>query len=545
MKTPVQDLRGKSRAETALVEDLVLIARRGHVRVPTFQRGLRWEAKNVIDLFDSVYRGYPIGSLLLRRGHAPAGVIKVGPLVVDAPETDSALWVVDGQQRLTALTVGLTRPLPIPASPEDPFVVYFDAKARQFCSPPRTGDIPTSWVPAPHLLDAAALSEWVFTWVHKDDKQLRSALFEAGRRIREYKVPQYIVDSDDEQMLRKIFYRVNNSGKSLKWDEVHDALFGDRGPSPSTLSQLGDLLTKLGMGRPHETRHLLPSLLAVRGLDVTRSLPEHYRRDPEVLRDAVRDSLAPLRRVLDFFRRHAGIPHLRLLPRATQLVILARFFRCHPEPKPRTYRLLARWVWRGLLGETLLEERTFRRRCISSVVDGDEEQSAQNLVNWVSSAPPKSFQLPRKFDARTAESRICLLGMTYLRPLELGTGRQVDVALLIENRDVQAFRRIVASGESKSNPENCILDSGKGLARTDLKMHVQQVGMESPTLASHGISKLAASYLVNDDTESFVTERRETLESVVAEFGIHYAEWSQTDRPTIDYLLEKGREEDQ
>jgi len=76
-------------------------------------------------------------------------------------------------------------------------------------------------------------------------------------------------------------------------------------------------------------------------------------------------------------------------------------------------------------------------------------------------------------------------------------------------------------------------------------MHVQQVGMESPTLASHGISKLAASYLVNDDTESFLTERRETLESVVAEFGIHYAEWSQTDRPTIDYLLEKGREEDQ
>jgi len=37
---------------------------RGHVRVPSFQRGLRWEASDVQDLFDSIYRGYPIGSLL-------------------------------------------------------------------------------------------------------------------------------------------------------------------------------------------------------------------------------------------------------------------------------------------------------------------------------------------------------------------------------------------------------------------------------------------------------------------------------------------------
>ena len=48
-------------ARTEKVEDLVEMVYRGRVRVPWFQRGLKWEAKHVQELFDSIYRGYPIG----------------------------------------------------------------------------------------------------------------------------------------------------------------------------------------------------------------------------------------------------------------------------------------------------------------------------------------------------------------------------------------------------------------------------------------------------------------------------------------------------
>jgi uncharacterized protein with ParB-like and HNH nuclease domain len=57
----------KLEADTETVEDLVGLVRRGLVRVPSFQRGLKWESKDVIALFDSVYRGFPIGALLLRK----------------------------------------------------------------------------------------------------------------------------------------------------------------------------------------------------------------------------------------------------------------------------------------------------------------------------------------------------------------------------------------------------------------------------------------------------------------------------------------------
>src|SRR5688572_25044353 len=115
------NLRLEAGAET--VEELVERVRRGGVRVPSFQRPLKWDAADVVSLFESVYRGYPIGSILLQKGPAEPGLIKVGPLAVDAPGMQEALWVVDGQQRLTALAAGLSHPAPIPKTPDDPWVV--------------------------------------------------------------------------------------------------------------------------------------------------------------------------------------------------------------------------------------------------------------------------------------------------------------------------------------------------------------------------------------------------------------------------------------
>src|ERR1041384_2207899 len=100
MSPPVELVR-RPEAKTDSVEDLVAAAMRGEVRIPVFQRGLEWQSNHVLDLFDSIYRGFPIGSLLLRRAPATAGTVRIGPVTVFGIETKSALWVVDGQQRLT------------------------------------------------------------------------------------------------------------------------------------------------------------------------------------------------------------------------------------------------------------------------------------------------------------------------------------------------------------------------------------------------------------------------------------------------------------
>ena len=59
-------------AKTFRVEDLVRHARSGRLRVPAFQRAFKWERDDVEKLFDSIWHGYPIGTLLLWAKAAPA-----------------------------------------------------------------------------------------------------------------------------------------------------------------------------------------------------------------------------------------------------------------------------------------------------------------------------------------------------------------------------------------------------------------------------------------------------------------------------------------
>src|ERR1700759_4867776 len=84
-----------------LIEDIKV----GRIALPDIQRPFVWSAAKTRDLFDSMYRGYPIGTLMLWETGAEVGTRQIG-----LDETDRApqLLIVDGQQRLTSLFAVLT-----------------------------------------------------------------------------------------------------------------------------------------------------------------------------------------------------------------------------------------------------------------------------------------------------------------------------------------------------------------------------------------------------------------------------------------------------
>jgi uncharacterized protein with ParB-like and HNH nuclease domain len=81
----------------------------GEFLIPTFQRLFVWNPESIINLWDSIYRGYPIGSILYWKTHARLHVHRhLGGFYL--PEngfsrTQARSYVLDGQQRATSLLV--------------------------------------------------------------------------------------------------------------------------------------------------------------------------------------------------------------------------------------------------------------------------------------------------------------------------------------------------------------------------------------------------------------------------------------------------------
>lgn len=538
-------------AGTATVESLVKSVQRGQIRIPSFQRPLRWEAPQVVALFDSIYKGYPIGSLLLQKKAAEPAEVMLGPLRIAAPMVYDALWVIDGQQRLTSLAAGLARPTPVPTTPDDPFIVYFDAKTRAFQSPQRNGIVPSTWVPVAQLLNASGLMEWIFAWQHSQDSELRTAVFEAGTRLRQFQVPLYTVETEEESVLRDIFYRTNTFGKVMAWEDVHKALFSKPGEYPSTLAELSEELATKHMGMLTE-QQLLTSLLAFEGLDPTRNLTEHARRGGEreldKLQTSVRDALPVLSRVLDFLRNDAEIPHLRLLPRILPVVILTRYFRLFPQPSSRSLQLLVRWTWRVLTGLALFDERTLLRYGVTGLHLGNDELQAQMLLRLIPSELPEQlqYQLPGRFDARATDGRLALCAMYQQQPLQ--ENKQVvgldELDMIFRQGNNQGLRYIISTSSKQLSVKNMplafgpanrvLLPTGASLMSRLLAADWQQ---NAAFLMSHVITPEALEALQNKDKETFLRLRGQEIERLVRQQSNRLAAWGQADRISIDQLV--------
>lgn len=81
----------------SLVEFIAL----GQIGLPDIQRPFVWQNAKVRDLFDSMYRGYPVGYLLFwQNGHDGHEARTIGH---EKKQKYPSLLVVDGQQRLTSL----------------------------------------------------------------------------------------------------------------------------------------------------------------------------------------------------------------------------------------------------------------------------------------------------------------------------------------------------------------------------------------------------------------------------------------------------------
>ena len=533
------------------VEELLAHARAGRIRVPTFQRGFKWEREDVGKLLDSIWRGYPIGALLLWSKLGPAGQVMLGDLTFEVNEQSQAWFVVDGQQRIVSLVSTLRNR----SSRADKFDFYFDLLTGNVVPSARRGE-PATHLPLDHVVDSEDLLAWV------DDsraaltpEQIRLA-FRVGKALREYELPAYVVNIDDERVVREIFERTNSTGKSLGICDVFNALHTpiDRQPALS-LKDVVQRLRVRSLGDIDEDQ-VLRSLLAIEDRDLAGDL-QRQLIDVDIPAALERVERA-MDRVFGFLAQDAGIPHLRLLPYQSPLTVLSAFFNRFPTPSPRARRLLTRWLWRGTATGELRGDGKGLRPAQEAVWSAEsDELAARGILATVSTRRP-DLKRSEQFNLRHARSRLSAIALFELRPHDLRTGEPLDVPALLDGHDDVAPQIVphrpaslsAAQADAFSSVGNRLLHPSHGdvsLLTMLLTAAQAQTGLPSiansisaHVLASHAISTQAMEALRGDDRVAFLELRREQIDAATAHLVDRHAEWNHSDRLSIASLSHEG-----
>ncbi|WP_141324567.1 DUF262 domain-containing protein [Myxococcus sp. AB025B] len=561
------NLTRRPQATAFSIEDLMDKVQRGEVRVPSFQRPLKWTAEDVRALFDSVYRGYPIGTLLFWKHEAPAERLQYGPLRIDAPSSSQALWVVDGQQRLSSLATVLLREEAAETRGQDDFSLFFDLETEEIIHPDDTKEFKTHWLPLNVTLNSEHLLEWLDRYPGRAQhpEHTKSAI-RFGKAIREFQVPAYIVDADEEQTLRIIFKRLNTSGKPLSQEEVFNALYGSTtGKRRLDLQAISQELEELGFGS-FDPEFLVQAVLATQGLNYTQSFQTQLRED-ENLAPVLAQTSEALRDAIIFLKLDAGFPHRSFLLQQTYpLLVLARFFHLHPTPSPRSRTLLSRWLWLDLFIRAYCGfHRSSIGKYINSVSDS-EEHSIQQFFALTRTDEPSlpagsiesSFAIGHVVDLRifmwSGLSAWIHLAMMDARPRHLLTGRKLDTSALLSEQGAAAFIPILPAGVGASprSFDDLIPDHRREIANQLSHPEIPDASpvkilrsalTEPEILQSHLISPNARLALEQKRVEDFLALRAETIATHFEAFLYSKMRWDESERPSIQSLVISDEED--
>ena len=534
-----ESLNRRPEARAFRVEDLLAELQRGRMRIPSFQRGIRWQRADAAKLLDSLWRGYPIGTLLFWETHAEAGEVTFGTVRIPGGTRSDALWVVDGQQRL----MSLARVLLAPAPDKDAFALYFDLDEEAFVAPPkdRAAD-PSRYLPMTEVLESERLMQWVFEHA-ADQSERRERAFTVGKRIREYDIPAYLVRTEREETLREIFGRINSTGQQLKDSEVFDALHGARGHSrPASLRQIVSDLTSMGFGQAEE-KLLYRLLRALKGWDVIeRKDRGPFRLDDAEAERAYQDTAEAARRVIQFLMADVSIPRYDLLPYKQPFVLLGKFFHRYPNPRPRSRQLLERWVWRGALTGTHRGDTVSTRAHLDRIVEGSEEASVQRLLEMVTGRPESLPDVDDAFNFRFATGKLLALALLDLGPRDLDSGEPVGVGqdAGVEKHDFP-LHPIVGDHGARTDALQSAANRLIHPHRSRLRQRLAEV-RDPDVLASHGVPEAAAEALRDGDTAGFLRLRADLLRRHCELFFARHARWEESDRPSIAALLAEDEE---
>ena len=215
-------------SEDLKIQDLVANLRQDKYLVPTFQRDFVWEPDSIKKLWDSMYRFYPIGSMLYwetdsyLHTHRKLGGFEFPHDEDTIRKFDEWKYILDGQQRATSILVcmlgGKGR---VQGDEEFDYTLYFDATKADFLFANELPKRRKKVSDERFLVRVRDVPTWKFTFyrdisgVSGFNAEIEHNLQQLQRMFTDYKLSIIRIKGVEVNEVCEIFERINQEGKKL------------------------------------------------------------------------------------------------------------------------------------------------------------------------------------------------------------------------------------------------------------------------------------------------------------------------------------------
>lgn len=288
--------------QTVKIRQLVEDYRAGRIVIPEFQREYVWQKSKAPRLIDSLYRGFPISSLLLWASAEEARPRRRDPRPARSTQMS---WLIDGQQRVITLARTLNG--------DEGIDVVFHPEQDEFRLANAATRTDRNWFHVSELWDDERYRELRRSLDGSRAADRREARFEAVRRILDYEVPLVrMVDHTFDDAVRA-FARINTLGVRLKSEDIESAEVAARhsGFIADEVTPFLNEVQRQGFSRV-SVMHLFRACAFVAKPDGRNRTPLHELERGEVL-SAWKETKKATERAIALIRSELGLVNMNIL----------------------------------------------------------------------------------------------------------------------------------------------------------------------------------------------------------------------------------------
>lgn len=500
----------------------------GNLRVPAFQRGFVWDADRVAHLMDSIYKGYPIGSLLIWRTSERLKYEKeLGPFQL--PTHDDAYpvdYILDGQQRMTSI-YGVFFAGDRPT--EDFWnKIYYDFGSEADPQDSQFFSIEPSKVDLQRFFPITTLFDTIA--YRKATRELSDELAERIDALqaifKEAKIPVQMLETDNRTTVAIVFERVNQRGVELDTLQLLTAwTWSEEFDLQREFETLQADLEAFGFRQTGEDSNLLLRCCsAVIAHDA--NVDSLIKLNGAEVRERFSEVSNGIKGAIDFLKSNLDVHSINNLPFPNLLVPLSAFFSISGNKQfqySSTQRhTLLRWFWRSCFGKRYTSQpiKTIRTDIeeMMKLRVGKKNSLADTPCNKIL---PELFKRER-FRLDRANSKTFILLLAQNKPLSFITGSPVSLSEVLLKYNKNEFHHLFtktylrsASNKNKKHHQDCLANICF-MSRSDNN----KLGGEKPSIYRAYMPKDSAnileraycpSSLFEDNFDKFISDRAEWL----------------------------------